>query len=117
VRVEPREATRGTGHLSNEAGAAALVRCAAFGRERRVEILAANRADVEDASGRLDEGTVDRLRLDDGRVEALGEQIGVTRSLIDAIPIHLLYGMVGFVSLTCALLLTLGAIAYRNFHE
>ena len=34
-------------------------------RERRGEVLAANQADVEAAPDRLDEGTLDRLRLDD----------------------------------------------------
>ena len=41
-------------------------------RERRAEVLAANDADVEAATGRLDEGTLDRLRLDDGRMDVLG---------------------------------------------
>ena len=49
--------------------------------ERRAAILAANAADVEDATGRLDEGTLDRLRLDDARVEGLAAQLDATAEL------------------------------------
>ena len=44
-------------------------------RESRAEILAANEADYDEAAGRLDEGMLDRLRLDDERVEALAKQV------------------------------------------
>lgn len=40
-------------------------------RERRSAVLAANQADVDQASSRVDEGALDRLRLDDARVEAM----------------------------------------------
>ena len=43
--------------------------------ERRAEILAANEADYEAAQGRLDDGMLDRLRLDDKRIEGLAEQV------------------------------------------
>ena len=43
--------------------------------ELRAEILAANAADCEAAVGRLDEGTLDRLRLDDTRIDALAAQV------------------------------------------
>ena len=49
----------------------ALRRAAVLLRERRSAVLAANRADVENASSRVDEGALDRLRLDDARVEAM----------------------------------------------
>jgi glutamate-5-semialdehyde dehydrogenase len=52
-----------------------LSTAAAFVRERREEILAANAADYEAASERLDEGMLDRLRLDEARVDALAEQV------------------------------------------
>ena len=41
----------------------------------RWTILAANAADVEAATGRLDEGTLDRLRLDEQRIESLARQV------------------------------------------
>ena len=53
----------------------ALRRAGVLVRERRAALLAANAADVEAAAGRLDEGTLDRLRLDDGRIESLAAQI------------------------------------------
>src|SRR6266516_1323553 len=39
------------------------------------EILEANAADCEAAAGRLDEGMLDRLRLDDKRVQGLAAQV------------------------------------------
>ena len=74
VQLEALAANRATGLLSDDGVAAALGGIAALVRERRAEILAENRADVEAAEGRLDEGTVDRLRLDDGRIDALATQ-------------------------------------------
>lgn len=50
-------------------GAAGLV------RERSREILGANADDCGMAAGRLDDGTLDRLRLDDVRVEALAREV------------------------------------------
>jgi glutamate-5-semialdehyde dehydrogenase len=61
--------------LTDGAVGEALSAAAALVRERRAEILAANAADCEAAQGRLDEGMLDRLRLDAGRVEALAEQV------------------------------------------
>jgi glutamate-5-semialdehyde dehydrogenase len=61
--------------LTDGAVGEALSAAAALVRERRAEILAANAADCEVAQGRLDEGMLDRLRLDAGRVEALAEQV------------------------------------------
>jgi glutamate-5-semialdehyde dehydrogenase len=49
--------------------------------ERSPEILAANAADCDAATGRLDEGMLDRLRLDPGRVEALARQVAVMAEL------------------------------------
>jgi glutamate-5-semialdehyde dehydrogenase len=67
--------------LRDEAVADALAEAAALLRERRTEVLAANRADVDAATGRLDEGTLDRLRLDDPRVDALSRQVQATAAL------------------------------------
>jgi glutamate-5-semialdehyde dehydrogenase len=75
VEREAREAGRAASHLSDDAVAAALQAAASLVRERRAEILAANEADYDEAGERLDEGMLDRLRLDDGRVEALAEQV------------------------------------------
>jgi glutamate-5-semialdehyde dehydrogenase len=61
--------------LTDGAVAEALSAAARLVRERRAEILAANEADCEAAQGGLDEGMLDRLRLDAGRVEALAEQV------------------------------------------
>jgi glutamate-5-semialdehyde dehydrogenase len=61
--------------LGDAAVAEALSAAAALVRARRAEILAANAADCEAAQSRLDEGMLDRLRLDAGRVEALAEQV------------------------------------------
>jgi glutamate-5-semialdehyde dehydrogenase len=67
--------------LRDDAVAAALGEAAAILRERRAEVLAANAADVEAAAGRLDEGTLDRLRLDDPRLGALSAQVEATAAL------------------------------------
>ncbi len=75
VESEAREARRAAASLTDEAVASALEGAAALVRERRTEILAANEADCEAAAGRIDEGMLDRLRLDDARVESLAEQV------------------------------------------
>jgi glutamate-5-semialdehyde dehydrogenase len=67
--------------LCDDAVAAALGEAAAVLRERRAEVLAANRSDVEAAEGRLDEGTIDRLRLDDARLDSLAAQVAATAEL------------------------------------
>ena len=74
VAEEAREARRAAASLTDEAVASALSGAAALVRERRTEILAANAADCEAAVG-IDEGMLDRLRLDDARVEGLAEQV------------------------------------------
>jgi glutamate-5-semialdehyde dehydrogenase len=75
VEREAVEANRATRHLTDDAVAAALVAAAALVRERSAEILAANAADYEAAQDRLDEGMLDRLQLDENRVERLAEQV------------------------------------------
>jgi len=62
--------------LVDEAVGAALETAARLAGERRAALLEANRADVEAAPG-LDPGTLDRLRLDDGRVDSLADQLAV----------------------------------------
>src|SRR5262245_49083402 len=75
VEREALEAGRALASLTDDAVAAALRRAAALGRERRDEILAANEADYDAARVRLDEGMLDRLRLDDARVESIAGQV------------------------------------------
>jgi glutamate-5-semialdehyde dehydrogenase len=75
VEREALEANRAAASLTDEAVQAALTRAAAFVRELRAEILAANAADYEAAEGNLDEGMLDRLRLDQARVAALAGQV------------------------------------------
>ena len=78
---EAEEANRAAPLLTDEGVAEALGRVGALVRERVSEIAAASREDVEAASGRLDEGTLDRLRLDEGRIEALAAQAEAMASL------------------------------------
>ena len=81
VEREALEANRAASSLTDEAVAAALTTAAAFVRERREEILAGNAADYEAASERLDEGMLDRLRLDEARVDALAEQVAAVAAV------------------------------------
>ena len=81
VEREARAAGAAAASLTDEAVAAALAAASAILRERRGEVLAANDADVEAATGRLDEGTIDRLRLDDGRTAVLERQLLATAAL------------------------------------
>ncbi len=81
VEREARAAGAAAAGLADEAVAAALADASALLRERRREVLAANDADVEAATGRLDEGTIDRLRLDDGRTAVLERQLLATAAL------------------------------------
>jgi glutamate-5-semialdehyde dehydrogenase len=81
IEHEARAAGVAAAALTDGAVSAALTEAAAVLRERRAEVLAANHADVEAAIGHLDEGTLDRLRLDDGRLDALGRQVVATAAL------------------------------------
>lgn len=81
IASEAREAKAAVPLLSDDAVADALAAAAGLVRERCAEILAANAADCEAAAGRLDEGTLDRLRLDQGRVDALAAQVEATAAL------------------------------------
>jgi glutamate-5-semialdehyde dehydrogenase len=81
IEQEARAAGEAAPHLRDDAVAAALGEAAAVLRERRRNVLAANGADVESAAGRFDEGTLDRLRLDDARLDALAGQVEATAAL------------------------------------
>ncbi|MGH2931704.1 MAG: aldehyde dehydrogenase family protein [Gaiellaceae bacterium] len=75
VEQEALAAGRAAPQLSDEPVAAALSEAAALVQERADDILAANEADVEAAKSRLDEGMLDRLRLDRARVDAMAKQV------------------------------------------
>ena len=81
VEHEARAAGAAAAGLTDDGVTAALTGAAALLRGRRREVLAANEADVEAAAGRLDEGTIDRLRLDEGRMDALERQLQATAAL------------------------------------
>jgi glutamate-5-semialdehyde dehydrogenase len=59
----------------------ALRRAAGLLRDRRDVILDANRTDVAEGSSRLDPGALDRLRLDEERVEATAAGLEATAEL------------------------------------
>jgi glutamate-5-semialdehyde dehydrogenase len=75
IEAEAAAAHRAAPALRDDEVAAALRAAAAIVRERRDVILRANAADCDEAAGRLDEGTLDRLRLDAARVDALARQL------------------------------------------
>jgi glutamate-5-semialdehyde dehydrogenase len=75
IEAEAAAANRAAPALQDDAVADALRRAAGIVRERSDAILRANASDWEAAAGRLDEGTLDRLRLDGARVDALAGQL------------------------------------------
>jgi glutamate-5-semialdehyde dehydrogenase len=81
VEAEARRAHDAAALLEDDAVAAALRGAAALVRSRRDGILAVNGEDCDRARGRLDEGLLDRLRLDDARVEALAQQLEATADI------------------------------------
>jgi len=81
VEGEALAANRAAAALTDDAVASALTLAAALVRERRPEILSANQADVEAATGRLDKGMLDRLRLDDARVDGIAEQVAAVGAI------------------------------------
>jgi len=74
VELEATAAAAAVPLLSDDAVTDALERAAALVGERRESIAAANAGDVEAAEG-LDPGSLDRLRLDAARIDALAEQL------------------------------------------
>jgi glutamate-5-semialdehyde dehydrogenase len=75
IEAEAAAANRAAPALNDDAVAEALRSAARIVGERQDAILRANAVDCEAATGRLDEGTLDRLRLDAPRVEALARQL------------------------------------------
>ena len=81
VELEAIEANRASSSLTDEAVAVALGAAAALVRARPTTVLEANAADYDAASERLDEGTLDRLRLDEKRIETLAAQVEATAAI------------------------------------
>src|SRR4051794_22096829 len=81
VAGEASAAKRALSGVEDAAVEVALRRAAELVRERRDELLAANADDVAAAEGRLDAGSLDRLRLDDGRVETIAVSLEETAGL------------------------------------
>ena len=67
--------------LGDAAVGAGLQRAAELLEERTPAVLAANERDLEAARASLDEGALDRLRLDASRVAALARQLEATAAL------------------------------------
>ena len=79
-----REAIAAAGALASLGDAAvgsALRRAAQLLEERAQDVLAANERDMQAAGGKLDEGALDRLRLDESRLDALARQLEATAEL------------------------------------
>jgi glutamate-5-semialdehyde dehydrogenase len=74
VTVEARAARDASSQLTNDRVTAALGEVAARIRRSGRAILAANGIDVDAARQRLDDGALDRLTLDERRLELLAEQ-------------------------------------------
>ncbi len=81
IEQEARAAREAAPRLRDDAVAAALTEAASILRERRPQVIAANRADVSAATGQLDEGTLDRLRLDESRLDVLAAQLEASAAL------------------------------------
>jgi glutamate-5-semialdehyde dehydrogenase len=81
VEREARAARDALTRLTDDGVAAALERAAVSLRDRADDVLSANARDVEAGEGRLDEGALDRLRLDAGRLESIADALGVTAAL------------------------------------
>ena len=79
VAHEAAAAQGAVGALTDDGVARALELAAALVGERHDTIAQANAADV--AAAELDEGALDRLRLDDVRIAALGEQLAQLAAL------------------------------------
>jgi glutamate-5-semialdehyde dehydrogenase len=80
LEEEARAAAAAVGALNDDAVTRALERASELVHERHAAIADANARDVENARD-LDEGSLDRLRLDDVRIDALAEQLAQLAAL------------------------------------
>jgi glutamate-5-semialdehyde dehydrogenase len=81
IEREALAAGRAAPRLADDAVAEALRAAARLVGERSSAVLAANEADYASAAGRLDAGTLDRLRLDERRLEGLARGLAETAEL------------------------------------
>ena len=81
VEREAIAAAQALSSLGDATVGAALRRAARLLEERTPDVLAANARDVETAAESLDEGALDRLRLDEQRVAMLARQLETTAAL------------------------------------
>src|SRR5207244_2703482 len=81
VETEARAARAALARLEEGPVDEALLRAANLLRERHAVVLEINRADVAAGSSRLDPGALDRLRLDDERLEATAAGLEATAAL------------------------------------
>src|SRR5690348_6998847 len=72
---EARAAAAALPLLTDQRVERALAAAADLLRARADAVLAANAADVSAGERKLDEGALDRLRLDEQRLEAIGDQL------------------------------------------
>ena len=68
-----KKASKNLRTLSGEKRSAVLNLVAKMLREKKPEILAANKLDLEAAAGKLDDSKMDRLTLNDARIEAMAK--------------------------------------------
>jgi glutamate-5-semialdehyde dehydrogenase len=81
VAQEAAEANAALPHLDAAAVDEALGRSARLLRDRQDEVFRENEADVAAALGRLDDGALDRLRLDGDRIEVIAGALEATARL------------------------------------
>jgi glutamate-5-semialdehyde dehydrogenase len=82
-----RRASAGLARADADSVTAALAAMAARIRGEAPAILAANAADVADQEGRASEAIVDRLRLDETRLDAIAQQIALVAASPDLEPV------------------------------
>jgi glutamate-5-semialdehyde dehydrogenase len=80
LEEEARAASAAVGALNDDAVTRALEHAAQLVQDRRRLIEEANARDIEQARD-LDEGSLDRLQLDDARIDALAEQLAQLAAL------------------------------------
>jgi len=80
IAREAAAAAAAVSFLTDDAVTHALERAAKLVDEKRDAIAAANATDVDAAAG-IDEGSLDRLRLDAARIDALGDQLAQLAAL------------------------------------
>jgi glutamate-5-semialdehyde dehydrogenase len=85
VERDAEAARRASSALTDDRVDATLRAAARLVRERRADLLRVNEAEHARAAGKLDAGLLDRLRLDDARVEQIAAQLEATA---DAPPIE-----------------------------